>query len=457
MLKKLTFLVFILFSFSVTYPQITVNGTLDESSYQSVATKLNSNSGFGPDINITEIVYYPDYTNSILYIGLKGKLNTGSSDGFGLWINIAGSGSPTGTAANNSLGGISGAGHYMENGDNPNFRADFEVDYMFAINPGSSTTNCYVNAASRVGTPAGVYLGNCGQSGSSLDYSTTGTVFANGYTITFAFNNGGGSNQGFEIKIPFGAIGATSSMEINMFAFVVSSTAYFSDVTVPGNITGGNPGFNPNFSALSGGSFNSGNKPLPVELSSFTASVVGNNVQLNWSTATETNNFGFAIQRISFDNKINGSSIWEEIGFVKGNGNSSAVKNYAFIDFNPVNGKSYYRLKQIDHNGSFEYSKEVEVDYQIITQFELFQNYPNPFNPVTNIKYSIPESGIGDVYTTLKVYDFLGREVSTLVNESKPAGVYEIQFNGSNLSSGVYTYRLESNGISQTRKFVLMK
>jgi len=429
-----------------------VDGNLDDSQYITIATKQNSNAGFGPNIDVSKIVYYPDVANNNLYLGVVGKLNTGSNDGIGIWLNVSGTGSPIGTPAGNSLGGITGAGHYMGDPTNPNFKADFEVDYMFALNPGNSVSNCYVDAASRVGTSAGVYLGDCGLSGTSVNYNTTGTVFSAGQQISFAFNNAGGTNQGFEIKIPFAAIGANSSMNINVFAFVISATAFFSDVTVPGNRTGGNMGFNADFSSFAGGPYNSGIRPLPVELTSFTAKVSGNNVNLNWTTATELNNNGFDIERksvISFE----GFGNWEKIGFVKGFGTTNSSQNYSYNDNGLDYGKYLYRLKQIDLDGSFNYSNEVEVEIKSVTSFNLEQNYPNPFNPGTIISWQSPING----YQTLKVYDVLGNEVATLVDEYREAGSYQYEFNARDLSSGIYFYKLQIGDFVQTKKMILMQ
>lgn len=454
--------VIVLLISSLVYSQITVNGDLSESQYITVATKQNTNAGFGPDINVSKIVYFPDVANNVLFIGVEGKLNTASSDGIGIWMNIAGTGAPTGASAGTSLA-FSGGGHYMGGSGmtQPNFKADFEVDYMLAINPGGSITNCFVDAGSRVGTPAGVFLGNCGQSGTSQSYTTTGNVFASGHTITFAFNNSGTANRGFEISIPFAALGATAAMNIRLFAFVVSSTAFFSDVTVPGNRTGGNPGFNPDFGTFTGGPYNSSSYPLPVELSTFVASVIGNKVSLRWSTASELNNYGFEIQRSIKNSASSGDENWKTIGFVKGSGNSTILSNYSFVDQNPSIGKNFYRLKQIDFTGDFEYSNVIEVEFNNLnlSDFTLNQNYPNPFNPSTKITYYSPVSE----YQTLKVYDFLGREIVTLVDEFRDAGYYEESFDisklkdGSSISSGIYFYKLTIGSFSEVKKMILNK
>jgi alpha-tubulin suppressor-like RCC1 family protein len=192
--------------------------------------------------------------------------------------------------------------------------------------------------------------------------------------------------------------------------------------------------------------------PLPVELTTFAAQLNSQGVQLNWSTATEVNNYGFEVERKSLSGK--NSVQWEKIGFVKGNGNSNSPRAYQFIDKNPLGGKTKYRLKQIDIDGSYSYLEEVEVNVELPKVFALEQNYPNPFNPTTTITFTLAEDGL----TTFKIYDVLGREIKTLVNEVLKAGeIHRINFDGSGLSSGVYFYRLESNNKSLMRKFILMK
>ncbi len=197
---------------------------------------------------------------------------------------------------------------------------------------------------------------------------------------------------------------------------------------------------------------------IPAELTSFIASVTGNNVYLEWSTASETNNAGFEIERVTSSYLIAniGTSPlqgWENIGFVKGKGTTSESKTYSFVDENLTPGIYSYRLKQIDFNGTIEYSKEVEVEVEVPNQFALFQNYPNPFNPSTVISWQSP---VGS-HQVLKVFDGLGNEVATLVNEYKPAGRYEVEFNASGFASGVYLYKLTSGNNTSTRKLLLLK
>ena len=191
--------------------------------------------------------------------------------------------------------------------------------------------------------------------------------------------------------------------------------------------------------------------PVPVELTSFTASVSNNSVVLNWITATELNNYGFEVER-SKTQDARGET-WEKIGFVIGAGTTTEPHIYSFNDKLVTAGKYLYRLKQIDNEGTFEYSNIVEVSFMEPTEFSLEQNYPNPFNPVTTISFTVPEPG----NVKLKVFDLLGQEVKTVVNEYKEAGAYSVSFDASNLNSGMYIYKIEYGSFTQTRKMTLLK
>lgn len=197
---------------------------------------------------------------------------------------------------------------------------------------------------------------------------------------------------------------------------------------------------------------------LPVELTSFTANNVDQNVELKWTTATEVNNYGFEILRkytpqneSSYAADFSGEE--SKIGFVQGNGNSNSPKSYMFLDNNPPSGSVQYRLKQIDFDGKYKYSDIVEVTIEAPANFALEQNYPNPFNPTTSIKYQL--SSISNV--SLKVYDVIGREIATLVNEQKAPGNYEVKFDGNKYASGIYFYRLQSGSFVKTKKLLLLK
>jgi len=211
------------------------------------------------------------------------------------------------------------------------------------------------------------------------------------------------------------------------------------------------------------------NSTMPVELTSFSGSVVENKVVLNWETATEVNNYGFQVQRKKIKDKS--EEEWESMGFVQGNGTTNSPKDYEFTDdltLNPNHNLTRidYRLKQIDNDGAFEYSKVVTVDLSNITsvedemnyEFSLEQNYPNPFNPTTTIKFTIPSDVRHETQDVrLIVFNSLGQQVATLVNEQKSPGNYEVQFDGSKLSSGIYFYKLTSGEFTQTKKLMLLK
>ncbi len=203
---------------------------------------------------------------------------------------------------------------------------------------------------------------------------------------------------------------------------------------------------------------NLGAGPLPVELTSFSAFTKQHVVELNWNTATELNNYGFEVEKCRIQKSEfrsqNAAEVWNNVGFVEGNGTTNTPKEYSFTDKNISPGKYSYRLKQIDRDGKFEYSQSVEITFgHTPKEFALEQNYPNPFNPSTLISYQIPLNS----HVTLKVYDAIGREVAILVNEVKETGYYSVTFNASKLSSGIYFTRLSSNGKSQIKKIMLMK
>ncbi|HMS35142.1 MAG TPA: T9SS type A sorting domain-containing protein [Ignavibacteria bacterium] len=188
---------------------------------------------------------------------------------------------------------------------------------------------------------------------------------------------------------------------------------------------------------------------LPVELTSFVSSVEANNVLLNWTTSSETNNSHFIIERKSIIN-----SEWSVVGNVQGNGTTSSPQNYYYNDRNISSGNYGYRLKQIDFNGNFEYfNLSNEVVIGIPSKYDLSQNYPNPFNPSTKISFDLPVDG----KVSLKIFDMSGKELMTLVNEVKTAGYYSVSFNASSLSSGVYFYSLSADNFTATKKMMLIK
>jgi len=189
--------------------------------------------------------------------------------------------------------------------------------------------------------------------------------------------------------------------------------------------------------------FNGG---VPVELTSFTTMVEENSVILEWETATEKNNYGFEIQRW-YDSEF------KTIAFVKGSGTTVEPKEYSYYDKNLDNGSYKYRLKQIDFDGTFEFSDQVEVNVSYISTFVLQQNYPNPFNPSTNIRISVPSTD----FVNLSVYNSIGEKVGELVNETLSAGEYNYNFEAAHLPSGIYIARLSGGSSNQSIKMTLLK
>lgn len=216
--------------------------------------------------------------------------------------------------------------------------------------------------------------------------------------------------------------------------------------------------YNGNF--IAGGTFTSAggttalfiartDQPLPVNLSGFSSSVIKNNVILNWSTEGELNNRGFDIERKAL------SGNWVKTGFIEGNGTTQEPKSYTFSDNRLQKGVYRYRLKQLDYNGNhehFELSNDVNIESP--GGFFVSQNYPNPSNPKSKIDYELPENG----KVTVKIYDFTGREILTLIDKVQDAGYYSAEFDGSNLASGIYFFKISvNNNMFETRKMVLLK
>ena len=182
--------------------------------------------------------------------------------------------------------------------------------------------------------------------------------------------------------------------------------------------------------------------PVPVELTSFTASAVDGSVLLNWETTTEVNNYGFEIE------SSNDNVTFTKVGFVSGHGNSNSPNSYSFT---ATDGGKYYRLKQLDTDGGFEYSDVVEVEGNL--SYKLSQNHPNPFNPTTTVNFTLPQS----VKVNISVYNMLGQKVMEVANREFSAGNHSVSINASQLTSGMYFYKLETSDFSKTMKMMLLK
>ena len=418
---------------SGAFAQFTIDGNMNEAGYTKVATKANANAGFGSAIDVNGIYVGKDASN--VYIGVSGKLDVTNGNAIGLWLNFS---QLAGVPAGSNLKTAMGAGlTYMEN----NFAADFETDYLFSINPGGSSTNCYVNAVNKVNSMAS-YLDDCGLMGIALP-AGAGTVFSSNVTISFL--NSGGATSGFEMKIPFSAIGITSASTVQAFAMVVSSSGYFSDVTVPGNVTGGNLGsggtgtfdqmLTMNFNTQAGGLYHSAAIALPVELTTFNAKAQGSSINLDWATASEKQSSHFDIER-SAD-----AQNWATIGSVKAAGTSVRAHTYTYTDNAPLSNVNYYRLKQVDLDGKFEYS---QVATAAIGKGKLKGIFPNPVKDKLNVI-----AGELSENATATIFDLSGKVVQT-------TRLNGAQIDVSNLNQGLYLLRVsdDSGQTSEHIRFV---
>jgi photosystem II stability/assembly factor-like uncharacterized protein len=296
--------------------------------------------------------------------------------------------------------------------------------------------------------------------------NSTGVTAASVWDGTGAISktsNGGSSwttlmfpNAFFGLHFPSGSIGYAVGLNGNIYKTTNAGFSWVSQVSGVGNtlmdvyfadeLTGYAVGENGVILKTTVGG-------IPVELASFTYNVNGTKVILNWETASELNNKGFEVERLA---ETAGSS-WKTIGFVEGKGTTTEKQTYSFNDDlknTSITGRIYYRLKQVDFDGSFEYSNILEVDYnQMPENFSLSQNYPNPFNPSTTINFSVPEPA----HVSIKIYNIIGKEVLTLLDEFKQQGNHEIELNASELTSGVYFYKMSAGKFTDTKRMLLIK
>jgi hypothetical protein len=193
---------------------------------------------------------------------------------------------------------------------------------------------------------------------------------------------------------------------------------------------------------------------IPVELTSFTSSATGNEVTLSWVTASEINNSGFEIERAPLNPpQVGTSGQWKKIGFVEGNGTTTETNYYSFEDKNLSAGKYFYRLKQIDFDGTFEYSNVVEIDINIPVEFSLSQNYPNPFNPSTNIIVNVKAKGDYKI----DIFNILGERIFNLFDGYLVQGENKFEVNMNNNPSGIYLIKVSNGAEVRTSKIMLMK
>jgi len=368
---------------------------------------------------------------ALAYTGITGSANVNGDIGTST-ATIAGTIIPSGT--NWGVGG--------------DHNTQAQTDLATALNNANGRTNDAAIVGDALG---GLTLGRGVYGGGVLDLASGMTLTLNGSSTDVFIIKASSSltiNTGSTVALTGGAVWS------NVFWYVGSSQTSLSGSTFYGIILS-EVSITLNASATlvtakllaHNGAVTINSNVLPVELTSFTAELNKNAVALKWNTATEVNNYGFEIERSSINNNF------VKIGFVQGQGNSNSPKEYFFND-TPIGGTAFkYRLKQIDFDGSYEFSNEIEVKLITPSQLTLVQNYPNPFNPSTYIEYSVPSFGT----VILKTYDSLGREIIVLVNEEKQPGNYQVKFDGSNLSSGVYYYKLQFSNSVIHKKMLLIK
>lgn len=314
-----------------------------------------------------------------------------------------------------------------------------------------STTPSNVLTVTAANKPSGVTSWKTYTCGASfvLAIGNNDSLYAWGYGGTGEMGNGTTNGNNTTINKPSLSAGVTpvkvAAGHNHGFIFDQNDSVYAWGRNSEGQL-GANNLVKSTTPVLVTGLSGTGNLVLPVELTSFAAASAQNGVLLRWKTATENNNSGFEVERSS-DNQT-----FVKVGFIKGNGTSSQENEYSYLDKN-VSGKLYYKLNQIDFNGTSKYSKIIEVDVNKPMTYKLEQNYPNPFNPTTVINYSIPKDG----FVSMKIYNSLGQVVATLYQGFQKEGSYQTSFDASKLSSGIYLYQLQANGFTQTKKMILMK
>lgn len=437
----------ILFLSTVSFllAQPTVDGTTSDAAYTTTMTYTSGRDGFGSTNNIGHLKFYADGTN--LYIGIESKLET-NGNRIILFLDFSGY---NGRAAGNALGTFASAAGVIAKSNNTNIRLGMEVDYVFEFNTGGGG-GCYFDA-NREGTTgffnAGTYVGASDLSGTPATPTGLNTNVFNTATpnVTFAYNNGGGANQGLELKVPLASLpGVDQSQTVQLFAIIAGNgnATFFSNECIPGDAGASNTGTNPDLTSLTGSS----ELALPVELTSFTASNSSKGIVLRWRTATEVNNAGFAVQRKN-------GNLWTDLGFVSGHGTTNAPQSYEFADNAVSSGSFGYRLKQVDRDGSFSYSPVVEASIALsAADLTLSQNFPNPFNPTTTFTFAVKERQP----VQLKVFDLLGKEVASIVDGVvEPNVLQRVTFDGSRLASGVYFYSLRTPDRHEIRRFTLLK
>ncbi len=340
---------------------------------------------------------------------------------------------------------------------------------LFPLGSGNNNRNIWIGGTTTSSGGGTISTQHTDASGtSSISFSENSQDFVNRHNMNWTISTADGLHSSFNLSLRIqgsGISGINSVSDLNISSSTGAIGGSYSNpsgtVTDPQvNRTGLNETIISNTFYIAATS----TSPLPVEINSFSATYYQNSIQIAWKTSTEVNNFGFEVQRSAVSSqrsanagadscKLNADG-WIKIGFVKGFGNSNSPKDYTFVEEKLAGpGVYFYRLKQIDNDGKFEYSKVVSVNFNRSLEFQLEQNFPNPFNPVTSIRFTLPEGGS----VLMKIYDALGREVKTILNEFMPAGVHSINISAGNLCSGIYYYEITAGRHNAIRKMIILK
>lgn len=436
MKQRLYFALFYCLSSGFLAAQPTINGDLSDAQYTTVGTFTSGRNSYGDGNDIGAIRFYTD--NTTLYIGITGELN--SNNNIVLFMNFSGYG---GRGAGNPLDpdnlNDATVGCFAGTGLDGAI-LDMDADFAIAFNEGGDMSTVFYADGIRYGSnlgsevPNNAFIGNTpNQSGTPASLNTA-SAFGGTGNMSLAYNNGfsGDSDFGIEFSIPITAFpGVTNAQTVQFFAVITNANGQVSDETIPGNPGNINTGmgmdYDFNFFGIAGQDFFTSAAMLPVELSRFEVEVKGQSAKLFWRTENELNNHYFEIQR-SEDARN-----WSALGRMEGNGTTFVPQEYIFMDDAPRAGVNYYRLRQVDYDGAFEFSTIEQANFGTATPD--FECYPNPAKSALTVQWQ-PESG-RDLIAEL--FDATGKVVYQK-QLSMDAGRLEIDLQL--FAAGVYALRL---------------